>query len=56
MTSKLRKPYNDESDDCVKLIYISGPHLYSYSMIEREPKIYEFFKLLYKKPGTMYSI
>lgn len=55
MTLKLRKPYDDESDDCVKLIYISSPHLYSYSMIERELKIYEFL-LLYKKPGTMYSI
>ena len=55
MTSKLRKPHNDESDDCVKLVYISGPNLYSYSFIEREPEIYEFFRLFYKTPGTMYS-
>jgi len=55
MISKLRKPYNNDSDDCAKLIYISGPHIYSYSFIEKEPKIYEFIKLLYKKPGNLYS-
>ncbi len=55
MTSKLRKPLNNEWDDCVKLIYLSGPHLYSYSFIEKEPKIYEFFNLFYKNPGNSYS-
>jgi ribosomal protein S18 acetylase RimI-like enzyme len=55
MTSKLRKPYNDESDDCVRLMYISGPHIYSYSFVEREPKLYELLRLFYKAPGTMYS-
>ena len=55
MMSKLSKPHNNESDDCAKLIYISGPHIYSYSFVAREPKIYELFKLLYKKPGNMYS-
>ena len=55
MTSKLRKPYDNEADDSARLIYISSPHIYSYSFIEKEPKIYEFFKLLYKKPSTMYS-
>jgi ribosomal protein S18 acetylase RimI-like enzyme len=55
VTSKLRKPYDNESDECARLLYISGPHIYSYSFVEREPKIYEMFELLYKKPGTMYS-
>ena len=55
MMSKLRIPNNNESDDCVKLIYISGPHLYTYILIEKEPKIYELLKVLYKTPGTLYS-
>ena len=55
MISKLRNPYNNESDDCVKLIYISGPHLYSFIFVESEPKIYELFKHLYEKPGNIYS-
>ena len=55
MTSKLREPFNDESDDCVKLIYISSPDLFSYSFTEKEPKIYEFFKLFYKSPDNFYS-
>jgi ribosomal protein S18 acetylase RimI-like enzyme len=55
MTSKLRKPYENEADECARLIYISGPHIYSYSFVEKEPRIYEYFKLLYNKPGTMYS-
>lgn len=55
MISKLRKPNNDESDNCVRLIYISGPYLYSYSFIRREPKIYEFLQLFFKNPGTMLS-
>ena len=55
MVSQLRKPYDNESDDCAKLIYISGPHIYSYSFVAGEPKIYELFKLLYNKPGNMYS-
>jgi len=55
MMSKLRIPDNNHLDECVKLIYISGPHLYSYSFIETEPKIYEFFKLFCKNPGNIYS-
>ena len=55
MLSKLRQPHNGESDDCAKLIYISGPELYGYIFIEREPKIYKYIKLLYEKPGNLYS-
>jgi ribosomal protein S18 acetylase RimI-like enzyme len=55
MTSKLRKPYNNESDDCSKLIYISGPNLLSYIYIEKEPKIYELLKTFFKNPGNTFS-
>ena len=55
MTTKLRNPSGGESEDCAKLIYISGPHLYSYSMVLKDPKIYELFKLFFEKPGTIYS-
>jgi len=55
MTSKLRKPDDNEADDCARLIYISGPHIYSYSFVASEPKIYALLKLFYKRPGTMFS-
>lgn len=55
MTSKIREPYDNESDECARLIYISGPNIYSYSFVAGEPKIYEFLKLFYKAPGTMFS-
>lgn len=55
MPSKLREPYIDESGDCARLLYISGPHIYSYSFVESKPKLYELFALFYKTPGTVYS-
>jgi ribosomal protein S18 acetylase RimI-like enzyme len=53
MISELRTPDNTKADDCAKLIYISGPHLYSYIFVEGEPKIYDLIKLLYDTPGSM---
>ena len=53
MISELRIPDNGEADDCAKLIYISGPHLYSYIFVEGEPKIYDLINLLYDTPGSM---
>jgi ribosomal protein S18 acetylase RimI-like enzyme len=55
MTSKLRIPFNNESDDCTKLIYISGPNLLSFIYNEKEPKIYELLKTFYKNPGNTFS-
>ena len=55
MKSKLRKPYDNEADGCARLLYISGPDLYSYIFVAREPKIYEIIKLLYETPGNPYS-
>ena len=55
MTSMLRKPNNDESDDCVRLMYISAPYIYSYAFVAREPHLYELLRLFYKTPGNMYS-
>ena len=36
-------------------MYISSPHIYSYSLVEREPKPYGLLRLFFKTPGTMYS-
>ncbi|HEY42160.1 MAG TPA: GNAT family N-acetyltransferase [Dehalococcoidia bacterium] len=55
MMLKIREPYDNESDECARLIYISGPNIYSYSFVAGEPKIYEFLKLFYYYPGSMYS-
>ena len=55
MTSLLRKPNKNESEDCVRLLYISAPYIYSYAFAQREPQLYELLKLFYKTPGNMYS-
>ena len=55
MKSKLRKPYDNEAHECARLLYISGPSLYNYTFVAREPKIYDIIKLLYKTPGNSYS-
>ena len=55
MTSELRKPYDNELDNCAKLIYTSGPDLYSYIFVEREPKVYGLIRFLYKKPDSLFS-
>lgn len=47
----IRKPKNYESNDCVKLLYISGPDLYTYIFIDRKPKIYDVLNLFIKTPG-----
>jgi len=55
MTSELRKPYDNELDNCAKLIYTSGPDLYNYIFVEREPKVYGLIRFLYKKPDSLFS-
>jgi ribosomal protein S18 acetylase RimI-like enzyme len=55
MTAILRKPINEEVDDCVRLLYISAPHIYSYAFAQRVPQLYALLKLFYKTPGNMYS-
>lgn len=55
MTSGLRKPYDKEADDCIRLIYISSPPIYSYSFVAREPTLYELLRIFFKTPGTPYS-
>ena len=55
MASKLRNPYNNESDACSKLIYISGPNLLSYMYNEKELKIYELLKSFFINPGNTFS-
>jgi ribosomal protein S18 acetylase RimI-like enzyme len=55
MTVSLREPYNYESDECVRLIYISGPNLFSYIYIEKEPKIYDILKTFFNRRGTTFT-
>lgn len=55
MAVNVREPYDYESDECVRLIYISGPHLFSYIYLEKEPKIYDIFKTFFTHNDTMFS-
>ena len=54
MTSQLRIPRHDEWEECARLLYISGPDLYTYIFIDREPKIYKLLHVFYRNPG-LYS-
>lgn len=47
----IRKPRDNEADDCVRLLYISGPDLYTYIFLDREPEIYDLLNLFYRKSG-----
>lgn len=51
----IRKPKDNESNECLKLIYMSGKNMFSYFMIERAPKIYESINVLYSKPDVIFS-
>ncbi|CAM4448969.1 GNAT family N-acetyltransferase [Paenibacillus tarimensis] len=51
----IRKPTELESADCIKLIYMSGPELFSYFFIEREPEVYRYINVFYTKPDVMFS-
>lgn len=55
MGRELRKPTVDDLDSCSRLIYLSGPHLYSYIFVLEEPKIYELIKHMLTTNG-MYSM
>lgn len=37
----IRKPKDDESNDCIRIMYMSGASMFSYFLIEREPEIYK---------------
>lgn len=55
MAPQIRKAYESEARECAELIYLSGAHIYRYSMIQGAPKIYEFFEIFYNHSGTIYS-
>jgi len=51
----IRKPKENESNECLKLIYMSGKNMFSYFMIEREPEIYKCINVFYTKPDVLFS-
>jgi len=51
----IRKPIDRESNDCMKLMYMSGSNMFSYFLIEREPEIYKPIKVLYSKSDVVFS-
>lgn len=55
MTSKIRKACLEDAQDCAKLIYISGPHLFSYFLFKHDPEIFEVLETLCKMDGTTFS-
>lgn len=51
----IRKPNESETMDCLRLMYMSGPDMFSYFLIAREPDIYEYIKVFYNKPDLLFS-
>lgn len=51
----LRKPFDNEIDACARLIYTSGPDLYRYIFASQEPEIYDYFKFLCERTGSLFS-
>ncbi len=55
MTANIREPFEYESDECARLIYISGPNLFSYFYLEKAPRIYNIFNTFFKIRGNTFS-
>jgi ribosomal protein S18 acetylase RimI-like enzyme len=55
MTTILRTPYDHEAGDCARLLFISAPSVYSYSLTEDQPKLHELLRLFFRTPGNMHS-
>jgi ribosomal protein S18 acetylase RimI-like enzyme len=51
----IRKALVSESKDCIKLIYMSGKDMFSYFLIQKEPKIYDLIEMFYTKPDLLFS-
>ncbi|PZD92895.1 hypothetical protein DNH61_25705 [Paenibacillus sambharensis] len=51
----IRKPTGNESADCIKLMYMSGPEIFSYFFTVREPEVYSYINVFYTKPDVLFS-
>lgn len=51
----IRRPNDSEKEDCVKLIYTSGPNMFSYFLILKEPDVFKSIEVFYTKPDVMFS-
>lgn len=51
----IRKPKESETADCLRLMYMSGPDMWSYFLAAKEPEIYEHINVFYTKPDLALS-
>ena len=51
----IRKPNDNEANDCIRLIYMSGKEMLSYFLIEKDPEIYKYINVFYTKPDLLFS-
>jgi ribosomal protein S18 acetylase RimI-like enzyme len=52
----IRRAAACEAGVCARLLYISGPELYSYCFVQPRQRLLGFFELMLRMPGTMYSL
>jgi ribosomal protein S18 acetylase RimI-like enzyme len=51
----IRKPLENEGFDCVKLLYQSGEHMFSYFLVDQPPKIYRTIEVFSSKSDTLFG-
>lgn len=51
----IRKPNESERMDCLRLLYQSGPHMFSYFFNCQEPLIYDILSIFFDKPRVLFS-
>ena len=50
----IRKPMFSEFKECLKLLYMSGPNLFSYFLIKRPPEIYDCLNVFFCKEDILF--
>lgn len=51
----IRKPMFSEFKECLKLLYMSGPNMFSYFLIKQPPEIYDCLNIFYCKEDVLFS-
>jgi len=51
----IRKPIDSDTVECLKLIYMSSPNMFSYFLIKRPPEILKVLSIFYSKSDVLFS-
>lgn len=51
----IRAPAVNETAECLRLLYMSGPNMFSYFFIKQPPEVFDILGLLYPKSDVLFS-